>query len=613
MDTVDFETQAIEFGSGLSPEPVGVAIWQDGKEPEYLAWGHPTENNCTWEDGRRRLAEVWDHALFHHAKFDVGVAASHFDFDPPRCIDDTQFLIYLHDPHAATVSLKPSSERILGMPPDEQDAIGEWLKAQGKIPWNTKNWGHMIAQCPGGLVGRYAIGDVVRTRKLYDHLMPDIISRGMKEPYDREIRLSPILGDAERRGVRIDRERLLRDTEFYEQAYARLDSDIRSILQCGISVNLDSGPELCSAILAAGLGLEEEWPRTPTGKLSTSRENLIIGVKNERLVALLSYRGQLKTLLGTFMRGWLKLSSRDGRLHPSWNSVRGDDYGTRTGRLSCSDPNLQNIPDVLGGSVPEGYPVLPPMRVYILPEEGEVIVAADYKSQEMRMLAHYAEGRLQQIYVDDPEADLHEVAADLVTTESGIVLLRKGAKAVGFGLIYGEGVRALAESLGVPYDTGRTIRDAYFSSMVGLREFVDDVSAREYVRTWGRRIIPVEPPKIIKNRWCEFNYKLVNYLIQGSSADQTKESVIEYHSHPHQGTFLMTVHDENVFSVPVDCIHEEVTRIKYAMEAIPGFDVPFRVDVEYGPNWHDLTPYAVELQLHQHLQRLPAPVQAGLH
>jgi len=614
MDTVDFETQAIEFGSGLSPKPVGVAIWQDGKEnPEYLAWGHPSENNCTWEDGRRRLAEVWDHALFHHAKFDTGVASQHFGFEYPSHVDDTQFLIYLDDPHAASVSLKPSSERILGMRPDEQDAVGKWLKDNGKIPWNTKNWGHMICEVPAGIVGTYAIGDVVRTRKLYDKLYPSITDRGMCSAYDREIRLSPILGDAERRGVRIDRVRLERDTEYYESAYNRLDSDIRSHLGCGVSVNLDSGPELCAAILSAGLGVEEEWPRTPTGKLSTARENLLIGCRDERLVGLLAYRSALKTLLGTFMRGWLRLSSRDGRLHPSWNSVRGDDYGTRTGRLSCSDPNLQNIPDILEILVPDGYPILPAMRQYILPEEGEIIVSADYKSQEMRLLAHFAEGRLRQIYIDDPEADLHQVAAELVTTESGIVLIRKQTKAVGFGLVYGEGVRSLSNGLGVSYDTAFNIRDAYFQSMYGLKEFIDDVSARNYVRTHGGRIIPVESPKIINNKWCEFNYKLVNFLIQGSAADQTKESVIRYHDAPHAGTFLMTVHDENVFSVPVDSIHEEVARIRVAMEDIAGFDVPFRVSVEYGYDWHNLTPYQMELQLPQHLQRVPSTVQAGLH
>jgi DNA polymerase I-like protein with 3'-5' exonuclease and polymerase domains len=615
MDTIDFETNAIQFGSGLAPSPVGVAIWQEGKEqPEYLAWGHPSENNCSFEDGRRRLAEVWDHALFHHAKFDVGVASEHFGFAAPDRIDDTQFLIYLSDPHAVSVSLKPSSERILGMPPDEQDALGNWLKAQKLIPWNTKNWGHMIAQCPGGLVGAYSIGDVVRTRRLYDKLLPEIHSKGMINAYERELRLSPILGAAEHRGVRIDRERLAKDTEYYETVYQKLDGDIRSILGCGISINLDSGPELVAAILAAGLGEEEHWPRTPTGKLSTSRENLLIGVKDGRVCELLSYRGALKTLLGTFMRGWLKLSTRDGRLHPSWNSVRGDDYGTRTGRLSCTDPNLQNIPDVLEIIIPAGYPILPFMRSYILAEEGEVIVSADYKSQEMRMLAHFAEGRLQQIYTDDAHADLHEVAARLVTAESGIVLIRKATNAVGFGLIYGEGVRALSVGLGVEYETGYTIRNAYFNSMHGLREFIDDVSARDYVRTWGGRIIPVEPPKIINNRWCEFNYKLVNYLIQGSSADQTKESVIRYHDEPHAGTFLMTVHDEGVFSVPVDCIHEEVECIKYAMEDIDGFDVPFKVDVKYGcNNWHDLAPYSVELQFPQHLQRLSPPVQAGLY
>jgi DNA polymerase I-like protein with 3'-5' exonuclease and polymerase domains len=605
MHTCDFETEAIQFGSGLSPKPVGVAIWEDGKETaEYLAWGHPSNNNSTWEEGRRRLAEVWDHCLFHHAKFDVGVAQQHFGFDNPTAIDDTQFLIYLNDPHAATVSLKPSSERLLGMPPDEQDAIGDWLRANKLIAWNTKNWGDKIALAPGDLVGKYAIGDVVRTRKLYDLLYPDIVARNMVVPYERELKLSPILGMAERRGVRINRASLEHDTYIMEGVYERLDHDIRSILNCGVSINLDSGPELCSAILAAGLGTEENWPKTPTGKLSTARENLLLGVTNGRLLELLVYRGQLKTLLGTFMRGWLALSARDGRVHPSWNSVRGDDYGTRTGRLSCSDPNFQNIPDVLRGTVPSGYPALPAMRQYIIPEDGCIIIAADYKSQEMRLLAHYAEGRLQQIYTDDPEADLHQVASGIVTAESGITLVRKDTKTVGFGLVYGEGVNSLANHLGVSWDMGKAIREAYFNSMVGLREFIAEVSSRKYIRTWGSRIIPCETPKMINGRWSSFEYKLVNFLIQGSAADQTKESIIRYHENEHDGDFLMTVHDENVFNVPVDCIQEEVTRIGWAMEEMSGFDVPMRVDMEFGYDYHNLTANSLELQQPEYLQRV---------
>lgn len=588
--TIDFETEAIDFGSGLSPKPVGVALWVPGQDPQYLSWGHPSGNNCSYEDAQRALASVWERPkLFHHAKFDIGVASSHMGLDIPlQASDDTQFLIYLDDPHAASVSLKPSAERLLGLPPDEQDAIGDWLRAEGLIAWNAKQWGHLICKAPGDLVGRYAIGDVVRTKKIYDKLLPSIIDRNMLPAYQRECELQPLLHAAEVHGVRIDRARLERDTATYEEVFIRLDNDIRSRLRCGISVNLDSGPELTAAILSAGLGDESVWPRTPTGKLSTSRETLNTCVSDPVLAPLLAYRGALKTLLGTFMRGWLKFSSRDGRLHPSWNQVRGDDYGTRTGRLSCSDPNLQNIPDALKVPPPPGYPPLPRMRVYILPEEGHVIVSCDYKSQEMRLLAHFAEGRLMEIYVNDPDADLHQVAAAIVSEESGLALDRKATKIVGFGLIYGEGVPSLSRSLKVEVDVGRAIKGAYFNSMTGLEEFMRDVNNRNYVRTWGGRILPVEPPKLIKGRWWSFEYKLVNYLIQGSAADQTKESIIRYHSRPHHGTFLMTVHDENVFSVPVDRIEEELPHIRWSMEDMDRFDVPFRIDTEYGYNWGDL-------------------------
>lgn len=613
--TVDFETEGIEFGSGLSPLPVGVAIWVPGQEPQYLSWGHPTNNNCGREDGIRALSQIWGYPkLFHHAKFDIGVACSHLGLDEPQSAqDDTQFLIYLDDPHASSVSLKPSAERLLGLPPDEQDAIGDWLRAERLIAWNAKQWGHLICKAPGDLVGKYAIGDVVRTKLIYDKLRQSVEERNMLPAYERECRLSPILAEAERIGVRIDRARLEQDTAFYEEVFQRLDSDIRALLRCGVSVNLDSGPELTAAILASGLGNEEAWPRTPTGKLSTSRDNLLLAISDASLVGLLSYRGALKTLLGTFMRGWLKFSTRDGRLHPSWNQVRGDDYGTRTGRLSCSDPNLQNIPDALKVPPPPGYPPLPHMRVYILPDDGEILISCDYKSQEMRLLAHFAEGRLMELYVSDPEADLHQVAAAIVSAESGLNLDRKATKIVGFGLIYGEGVPSLSRSLKVPTEEGRAIKNAYFGSMWGLEEFMRDVSSRNYVRTWGGRILPVEPPKLVKGRWMTFDYKLVNYLIQGSAADQTKESILRYHSRPHKGRFLMTVHDENVFSVPVACIQEELVHIKWSMEEMKGFDVPFRVDAAFGGNWDELTSDPLELLSSQHLHQLSATVQTQLY
>lgn len=592
MVVVDFETQAIVDGSGQAPEPVGVAIYELGKEARYYAWGHPTANNCTYEEGRRALAAVWDQPLlFHNGKFDIGVAMQHMGLPWPREWHDTMYLLYLDNPIADSLSLKPSAARILGLPPDEQDAVGAWLISHGVVPWNSKNWGAHIAKAPGDLVGRYAIGDVLRTYGLYEFLHEAVFARDMQAAYEREINITPVLSAAEREGVRIDRERLLVDTEAYQSHFETADRYIRALLR-DESLDIDSPAALANALDAAGLA--GEWLYTPTGKRSTSRESLAHAIRDKTLLNLLSYRGALKTLLSTFMKGWLVLSERDGRLHPSWNNVRGDVYGTRTGRLSCSTPNLQNVPTDWSKIVtPPNLPPLPFMRRYILPDDDDhVVVSADFNGQEVRLLAHFAEGRAAEIYRNDPKADLHSVARDIIREQSGLQLERKDVKIAAFSIIYGSGPANMAEQMGCSVEEARRIKRAYLDALPGVREFQADVSSRSFVRTWGGRIIPVEPPKEVRGQTWSFEYKLANHLIQGSAADQTKESVIVYErTRSSASRFLMTVHDENVISVRKDKLHEEVGALRAAMELLPGFDVPFKVDVEYGPNWKDLQEY----------------------
>lgn len=585
---VDFETEAIVFGSGRAPKPVGVSIQKLGGEPRYYAFGHPTKNNCTEEVAKKALAEVWDEELvFHHGKFDISVAIEHWGFIWPKRWHDTMYLIYLDYPLAQTVSLKPSAERYLGMPPDERDEVRDWLIANHVVPSNTKEWGAYISKAPGDIVGRYCNGDVDRTGKIFELLYDRIAQRNMLPAYERELKLAPILYEAEYKGVRIDRERLMADIPVFESMLEQCEDLIRSKLKTD---DISTPARVATALSAAGYVLR----KTPTGRLSTSQDALMEAIQDDKeLLDLLGYRGACKTLLGTFMRPWVTLSAWDGHLHPSWNSVRGDNYGTRTGRLSCSNPNLQNVPTefdfdytgILAGFIP-----LPFMRVYILPDPGEVILAADYNGQEMRLLAHFAEGKALEVYKADPRADFHQVAVELVEKVSHLKLQRKQAKITGFSLIYGAGVGSLSEQLGVPMAEGRQIKQAYLKAMVGLADFQYSVECRSEVKTWGGRIIPVEPPKVNEDgsTWS-FNYKLVNHLIQGTAADQTKQSIIEYHENPHYGRFLMTVHDENVNSVKLEFLRKEMAALAQAMEGLPGFDVPFIVEMEWGNNWHDLT------------------------
>ena len=595
IHTIDFETEAIAPYPHFPPKPVGVSIWyKDAEKPQYFSWGHPSENNCSYEQARHALSEIWGQPiLFHNGRFDVAVAEKFMDLPWPKDplnVHDTLYLNFLYDAHADSLSLKPSAERILGMPPTEQEALRHYLAALG---YTGKDWGAHISKAPGGIVGTYAEGDVFRTRHLYEHLLDHVNKAGMLPAYRREQKLAPILNANERDGVRIDLPRLEMDAIRYEQAQNQVSELL--LAQLG-DINLDSSAELAHSLLAKGFCKEDDFLRTPTGKLSTAKASMDGAVKNPALRNLLSYRGKMKTSLTTFIRPWLERGrANNGILHPQFHQVRGADYGARTGRMSSSDPNLQNVPTEFDVVPPGDLPPLPAMRQYILPDEGQVLVSADFASQEFRIAAHFAEGAAADIYRNDPKADFHQRVSDMLKSDAGLDLPRKQVKIVGFSLLYGAGLVKLGESLGVDKATAQKIRNHYFQVLPGMRELMDDVSSRGRkgmaVKTWGGRLIYAEPPKIVNGQHWDFSYKLVNYLIQGSAADQTKEAINAAGYKTKYRRFLASVHDENVYSVDPAQLAPEVEDIKAAMENPVGWDVPWATSVECGYNWHNLTPY----------------------
>jgi len=594
---IDFETQPIIEGSGKKPVPVGVSVLVPGQDNTYYGWGHPGNNPHTFEDGKRALVSVWDKPLlFHNCKFDIGVAIEHMGLPWPERYDDTMFQAYLVSPLERSLGLKALASRLLGIDPEERDAVFMWLKANFKGPFlpdhkivTEKNAGAYIAYAPYDIVAPYAMGDTSRTRGLHAFLHPKVEKMGMESAYQRELAIAQLGYWMERRGVRVDRARLLQDYEKYEKIKAQQSDIIHSYLG---DIDIGKPAQVARALLEHGYA--DSLPKTPTGKMSTAKASIESSVNDPTLLKALRYRSTLKTLTQTFFKGWSEYSAADGHVHPSWNqTLNADGYGARTGRFSCSAPNLTNVPTEFGEDEHDTlHDVdLPFMRQYLLPDEGQIIVPADFNGQEMRIMAHYAEGRALQIYNEDPTADFHAVASALIKQYTGLVVPRRMCKIVGFSLIYGSGVATLALQLGVTEEQARRIKNAYFKAIPGLAEFVALFRNRKQVKTWGGRILPAEEPREVDGVWREFYYKLCNYLIQGSAADQSKEAMLRYNAQREHGRLLMMVHDELVISVPQDYARNEVPILKFSMEDMAGWDVPFRVEVEYGHNWHELQPY----------------------
>jgi DNA polymerase I-like protein with 3'-5' exonuclease and polymerase domains len=584
--TLDFETEAI-VGNPIvdPPEPVGAALYVEGHEPVYYPIG---ENFC------RYLYELWDNPavefLFHNAPFDLSVARDHLGLDmlPWNRIHDTQYLIYLADPYADTLSLKPSAERFLSLPPEEQDELKAWV-LQNVPEATARNWGAYIARAPFSLVSKYAIGDVVRTRQLFDKLRPTV----PQAPYDRERQLMPLLYNSTLRGVRIDRARLEQDVEMYGAELVKSGDMIREYLGAP-GLNIGSPDQLADALERAEA--VTKWTYTKTGRRSTAKKAMLDNISDPHLANLLQYHSSLDTCLGTFMLPWLAKSENDGRLHPNWNQVRsteGKRKGTRTGRLSSDDTNFQNVPTYFSFPTPDTLHPLPHMRQYVLPEEGHIWLKRDFSSQEIRILAHYEDGMLCQAYVTDPMLDPHAMAQQIMLSKTGRQFPRKDDKITAFLMVYGGGLRALSAQLHQPVELATQIRNAYLEAIPGVKLLQTETKMvgrlDQPITTWGGRKYYKEPSKIINGQMRSFEYKLLNYLIQGSAADQTKQCLIDWDSEKLNGdVFMATVHDEINISAPAEDAHAAMQHLKAVMEQ-PLFDVPFRSEGFMGPNWHDMT------------------------
>lgn len=586
---LDIESKKIVKGAPLRPVPVGVALGipqADGSVQRlYLAWGHPEGNNCTKEQAREVLLKYWDEIFITHNGiiFDIPVLAFHLDLPErdPLLTHDTLFGAYLHNPHARSLSLKDLANDWLGIAPDEQQDLYDWIVAN--VPGAKRSEaGAYISETPVSMCGPYAIGDIYRTRELFEFLRPTI--EDMLEPYNRERRLAPILGDMQNRGIRVDEQRLEDDCRKANIKRALLDQLIREHLKVGPDFEVKDA-SLAARLKELGYA---GFIMTPTGKPSMGKASLEAVLENDpKLKSLLASRSMYDTLIGTFMEPWLRYcKSNGGRIHPSYNQVRNPDgFGTRTGRLSSSDPNGQNVPKNKGLDY-WGDP-FPDMRTYLLPEIGQVWFCGDFKSQEPRLTAHFEEGALMQAYIDDPFLDCYQWVKDLV----GGDVTRHEAKQIFLGLVYAMGIEKLADKLSCSSARAKQLRDIIKSMLPDVVELDYECKKRFKcgmpIRTLGGRVYYCEPPSAGRT----WDYKALNTLIQGSAADQGKEAMIYLDPliRATGGRILVPVHDEinsSVFEKDVDYI----TKIyQEAANHLP-CDVPMIFDIGHGAHWGEAKP-----------------------
>lgn len=453
--------------------------------------------------------------------------------------------------------------------------IDELIGPKGK---NQKS----MRSLPPSQVYEYACEDADITLRLKNKLEPELEKYGASKLFHEiEMPLMPILAEIEMNGVRIDTESLKETSRILTKRMEEIEQRIYEL--AGEHFNIAS-PKQVGDILFSKMKIIEKPKKTKTGQYVTSEDVLqTLKGKHEIVADILTHRG-LKKLLGTYIDALPKLiNQRTGHIHTSFNQTV-----TATGRLSSSDPNLQNIP-VRGEDGKE-------IRKAFIPEEGCMFFSADYSQIELRVMAHLS-GDENMIEAFRSGYDIHAATAakiykkDINDVERD---QRTKAKRANFGIIYGITVFGLAERLEISRDEAKQLIDGYFESFPKVKEYMEKAKeeARKngYVTTlFGRRryLADINSANATVRGFAERN--AINAPIQGTAADIIKVAMIRIHNRFKteniRSKMILQVHDELNFSVlPEE--REQVERIVMEeMQQAFQMQVPLVADSGWGTNW----------------------------
>ena len=484
---------------------------------------------------------------------------------------DTMLLHYIIDSEARH-SLDFIAEQQLGETlADIESLIGKGTKQIGLDMVATER------------VAEYASERVDVTFRLKDMLYKRVEELGMKELYHRiEEPMIDVLADMELTGVRVDCEALARYGVALNAHLARLEKEICEMAD-EPTLNINSSRQL-GEVLFGKLRITDKPKMTKTKQYSTDEEYLTGFAKEFPIVdKILEYRG-VKKLLSTYVEALPKLVNRTtDRIHTSYNQAV-----TATGRLSSTNPNLQNIPvrDELGK----------PIREAFVPSEGNVLVAADYSQIELRLMAHLS-GDKALIEAFMLGEDVHSATAARLygkTPQEVTSDERRRAKTANFGIIYGISAFGLAQRLDIPNRDAKELIENYFASYPDVKRYMDDAVTNAtnsgYVETMfarRRQLSDIHSANRVVRGVAERN--AINAPIQGSAADVMKLAMVEiarrFKEDGIQSKMIMQVHDEVVIDTIPSELERVCTLVREAMESVASLKVPLVADVNSGKNW----------------------------
>jgi DNA polymerase I-like protein with 3'-5' exonuclease and polymerase domains len=588
---IDLETRddAItnKLGAGWATgqgEVIGFAVAVEGWQA-YYPFNHLGGGNMIYEQVIKYMYDVCAlpaTKIFHNAQYDVGWLRN-MGITINGEIIDTMIAAAIIDENRWSYSLNNVARDYLGEIKAETDLI-EAAKDHGVDP-KAEMW-----KLPSEHVGFYAEQDARLTYLLWQRFKHEIKTQSLETVWELECKLLPNLIKMRERGIRVDVEKAAKlQSEFVAQEKLKL-SAIKKLI--GTDIDIWAARQIGQAFDK----LKIEYPRTEKTGEPSFTQNWLHNSKHE-ISQLIVQAREINKFHNTFLQGILKYEHK-GRVHAEINQLRSDNGGTVSGRLSMSNPNLQQLPA-------RNKEFGPKIRGLFLPEEGHKWGSFDYSQQEPRMVVHYAasigdgyEGSQELVAAyENASADFHQTVADLCGIE------RTQAKTIGLGLMYGMGKNKLAASLGLSKEDADILISKYnrkvpFVKMLSdrcMKKANDDGVIRTKkgrkcrfdkweTKDWGLHMADTEENIRAKygkdNMKRAYTYKALNRLIQGSAADQTKQAIVSCAEAGHLP--ILQIHDELCFNIKDE---QQAKEIKNIMENCMEFKVPSVVDVSLGDDF----------------------------
>jgi DNA polymerase-1 len=511
------------------------------------------------EDGSLKKI-CWDSKLWL-------LSQRHQDIKFDKIPEDGMLMAFLTAPNAGEYSLKRWAMDRLNVSLTE-----EKIENEGLLPPDPDKQAENLCL------------QVESLRQLHEMLQPRLDSQGLRTLYEEiEIPLVPVLADMEKTGIKVDRGILQRMSSEMEEQLNRLTGRIYEA--AGEEFNINS-PKQLGIILFEKMNLPNRKKTRKTGTYSTDQAVLEELAQTYDLPKRILEFRQIAKLKSTYVDALPALiHPQTGRVHTSFNQT-----GAATGRLSSSDPNLQNIPirTDMGRLI----------RSAFVAEEGNVLISADYSQVELRVLAHLSGDK---VLVDAFRAgeDIHDRTAREVFSEaemSNPAECRRRAKVINFGIIYGLSAFGLSQTLGISREDAQAFIDAYFERYRGVRAWLDatleEVRRTGLARTLFGRTRPMPDIHSKDYNMRQFAERTaVNSPIQGTAADIIKIAMIRLHRALRQRCFsskiLLQVHDELVLEVPESEVIRMSAIVREEMEGAASLAVPLQVDLKVADNWMD--------------------------